>query len=105
MDIRGPKAHPRGVRRLAPTHIGRWSTRRPWRALAIWLSLVVALGALVAFAGIKQLENGASGESGRGYDMLDRNGLWDGPHEIALFKSSALRVSDPAFRAAVADVA
>jgi putative drug exporter of the RND superfamily len=105
MDSGGPNAHPLGVRRLAPTRIGRWSTRRPWRALAIWLSLVVALGALVALAGIEQLENGASGESGRGYDMLDRNRLWEGPHEIALFRSPTLRASDPEFRAAIGEVA
>ena len=51
--------------------IGRWSTRRPWRAIAVWLAfVVVAVGAMIA-TGTKSLENGAIGESARGYTMLD----------------------------------
>ena len=66
---------------------------------------MVALGAVVAIGGIKTLQNAASGESGRGYDMLDRDRLWDGPHELALFESSTLRAGNPRFRSALAAVA
>ena len=84
--------------------IGRWSTRRPWRAIAVWLAfVVVAVGAMIA-TGTKSLENGAIGESARGYTMLDENRLWPPPREVAYLHSDTLRTSDPAFHAAIRDV-
>jgi uncharacterized membrane protein YdfJ with MMPL/SSD domain len=84
--------------------IGRWSTRHPWRAIAVWLTFVaLAVAALVA-TGTKTLQNGAVGESGRGYKMLDANSLWPPPNEIAYLHSDTLTVRDPAFRGAIKDV-
>ena len=51
--------------------IGRWSTRRPWRAIAAWLAFVALAVVLGIAAGTKQLENGAVGESARGYSLMD----------------------------------
>ncbi len=87
------------------TAIGRWSTRRPWLAIGCWLGFVaVAVGAGVA-TGTRTLDNGALGESARGYAMLDANGLWPPSVEIAYVHSATLRVQDPPFRAALRDVA
>jgi uncharacterized membrane protein YdfJ with MMPL/SSD domain len=84
--------------------IGRWSTRHPWRAIVAWLAFVtVAVAAMVA-TGTETLQNGAVGESARGYEMLDANNLWPPPREIAYLHSTTLTVDDPAFRAAVTDV-
>jgi RND superfamily putative drug exporter len=54
--------------------------------------------------GTKSLENGAIGESARGYTMLDENRLWPYPREVAYLHSDSLRTSDPGFRAAIQDV-
>jgi uncharacterized membrane protein YdfJ with MMPL/SSD domain len=95
-------AYTRGTRSVAT--IGRWSTRHPWRAIAVWLTFVLlAVGALVA-TGTKKLENGAIGESARGYRLLDENRLWPYPREVAYLHSDTLRTTDPAFRAAIRDV-
>ena len=84
--------------------IGRWSTRHPWRAIVAWLAFVaVAVAAMVA-TGTETLQNGAVGESARGYEMLDANNLWPPPREIAYLHSTTLTVDDPEFRAAVTDV-
>jgi uncharacterized membrane protein YdfJ with MMPL/SSD domain len=64
---------------------------------------VLAVAALVA-TGTKTLQNGAVGESGRGYKMLDANNLWPPPNEIAYLHSDTLTVRDPAFRGAIRDV-
>ena len=84
--------------------IGRWSTRHPWRAIAAWLAFVViAVGAMVA-TGTESLQNGAVGESARGYRMLEATGIWPPPREVAYLHSDTLTVGDPAFRTAVEDV-
>src|SRR5438093_1552222 len=50
--------------------MGRWSMRRPWRAITVWLAFVVlALAAGIA-TGTEELQNGAVGESARGYDLI-----------------------------------
>jgi RND superfamily putative drug exporter len=51
--------------------IGRWSTRRPWRAIAAWLAFVALAVAAVIATGTKSLANGAVGESARGYALID----------------------------------
>ena len=85
--------------------IGRWSTRHPWRAIVGWLAFVViAVGAMIA-TGTQSLNNGAVGESARGYDMLDHNALWPAPRELAYLHSSKLTATDAPFRAAITDVA
>lgn len=59
----------------------------------------------MAATGTQTIENGAVGESARGYDMLDATGLWAPPREVAYLHSATLTVTDPEFRATIADVA
>src|SRR5207253_5378347 len=81
------------------------STRRPWRAIVAWLAFVViALAAMVA-TGTKSLQNGAVGESDRGYALMNEHQAWGPTREYGYLHSGKLRASDPAFRAATADVA
>jgi uncharacterized membrane protein YdfJ with MMPL/SSD domain len=47
--------------------------RRPWRAIALWLVFVAAAGAIGFATGIKSLQNGAVGESARGYELIDEH--------------------------------
>ena len=47
--------------------------RRPWRAIVLWLAFVAAAGAFGFATGIKSLQNGAVGESARGYELIDEH--------------------------------
>ena len=91
-----------GVRSVAT--IGRWSIRHPWRAIGVWLAFVaVAIVALVA-TGTTSLQNGAVGESARGYALMDAHQAWPPEREYGYIHSDRLRAGDPTFRAAVTDV-
>src|SRR5947209_6666860 len=87
------------------TAIGRWSTRRPWRAIAAWLAFVVAALVAMSVTGTKSLQNGAVGESARGYALMNEHQAWGPTREYGYLHSDTLRAQDPAFRAATADVA
>ncbi|HEY3050136.1 MAG TPA: hypothetical protein VGJ40_00295, partial [Gaiellaceae bacterium] len=78
--------------------------RRPWRAIAAWLLFVVVALVLGAAAGTKELQNGAVGESARGYALMDEHGAWPPAREYGYIHSDRLTVGDAPFRAAVADV-
>src|SRR5215470_7359767 len=84
--------------------IGRWSIRRPWRAIAVWLGFVALAVAAVITTGTASLENGAVGESARGYTLMDRHDAWPPAREYGYLHSDSLRTSAPAFRAAIRDV-
>ena len=87
------------------TAIGRWSAARPRRAIAAWLAFVaLALGALALSGGTKALENGAVGESARGYAILNAHQTGPSPHQYVYLHSDTLRVGDRDFRGAIADV-
>jgi uncharacterized membrane protein YdfJ with MMPL/SSD domain len=92
--------------RLSPAAIGRWSARRPWLAIALWLGFVVACVAALAVTGSKQLQSGATGESARAENMMNAHQAFPpGPQlELAYLHSSSLRAGDPAFRAAITNV-
>jgi putative drug exporter of the RND superfamily len=75
--------------RISLTSIGRWSVRRPWRALGLWLGIVVACVALGAATGTRTLSNGAVGESARGYATLDREGVRLPVRELAYIHGRA----------------
>jgi uncharacterized membrane protein YdfJ with MMPL/SSD domain len=90
-----------GVR---PGTIGRWSATHPWRAVVAWLAFVVAVVALAAVGGTKELGNGAVGESARGYSLLDEHRLWPWPRELAYLHSDTLTTDAPSFRTAIAAV-
>src|SRR5262249_35806868 len=70
-----------------------------------WLGFVAACVAALVATGTEPLENGAVGESARGYALLDAHpGAWPPAREYGYLHSETLRGGDPAFRAAVADV-
>jgi RND superfamily putative drug exporter len=85
--------------------IAKWSARRPWRAIALWLVFVVVVAAIGVATGIKSLQNGAVGESARGYELIDEHQAYGPAREYGYLHSDTLTTRDPAFRAAVADVA
>jgi uncharacterized membrane protein YdfJ with MMPL/SSD domain len=92
------------ARRLTGT-VGRWSASHPWTAIAAWLGAVAVLLVAGHLAGTIQLPNGAQnvGPSGQAEQMISR----DFPRhavEPVLFDSPTLRVSDPAYQAAIRDV-
>jgi uncharacterized membrane protein YdfJ with MMPL/SSD domain len=87
---------------LSPAALGHWSARHPWLAIAAWLAFVViAVGAL-ALTGSKPLQSGAVGESARGEAILDDHDVPLTQHQYAYLHSDIDRVSDPAFRRAIA---
>jgi RND superfamily putative drug exporter len=84
--------------------MGKWSARRPWRAIALWLAFVaVALGIGLA-TGTEKLGNGGGGESARGYAILDRHYAWPPPREYGYLHSNTLAATAPAFRATTRNV-
>ena len=88
-------------KRFSPTSVGRWSARRPWRAIAAWLSFVVLALLALSTTGSKQLQNGAVGESARGDAVLNSFELGFPPLEYAYLHSAATTVGDPAFDTAI----
>jgi RND superfamily putative drug exporter len=63
--------------------IGRWSIRHPRLAVAAWITFVVFCVGFGAISGTKTIDNGAVGESARGYTIMDERGLWGPAHELA----------------------
>jgi putative drug exporter of the RND superfamily len=92
------------IKRFSPSAIGRWSTRRPVLAIAAWLTFVVAAVLALSLTGSKPLENGAVGESARGYALMDAHRLGLPQHEYAYLHSGTLTADEPGFRAAIAQV-
>ena len=83
--------------------IGRWSSRHPWLAIALWVGFVVnALAG--AIGGTRSLTNGAVGESAHGYDLMSTHGVWPPSAEFGYVHSSRLKAGHPEFRSALTDV-
>jgi RND superfamily putative drug exporter len=85
--------------------MGRWSAAH-WKTATIgWLALVVVAFGIGGALGTKQIDPNTQGpgESGRMDRILDA-GFKQPAGESVLVQSDTLRTSDPAFRAAVADV-
>src|SRR5436309_228348 len=78
--------------------IGRWSIRHPRAAVASWIVFVVACLALGALSGTKTLDNGAVGESARGYAIMSKHQLWPPPHELAYLRARQAPVPRVAIR-------
>src|SRR6516164_11263848 len=89
---------------LSPARIGRWSARRPWLAIGLWLAFVVlAVGAL-ALTGSKSLRSGVTGEAARAESVLNAHNAGPAQDEFAYLHSGSLRAGDRSFRAAIAEV-
>jgi len=80
--------------------IGRWSINHPRVAVAAWLAFVLACIAFGAISGTKTLDNGAVGESARGYAIMDKHSLWVPGRELAYLHAQGA----PAPRGAIRDV-
>jgi RND superfamily putative drug exporter len=85
--------------------IGRWSAAHPRRAIALWIAFGAGALALSVVTGTKSLQNGAVGESARGYSQLENHHVRGVPQwDYAYLRSDSLRNGDPGFRSAIADV-
>ena len=97
--------------RTTDTHLnlaarmGRWSAGHWKTATFGWLALVIAAFAIGGIVGTETLDPNRSGpgESGR-MDRILEAGFKQPAGESVLIESRSLRTSDPAFRAAIADV-
>ncbi len=89
------------LKRFSPTSIGRWSTRRPWLAIFIWLAFVVTAVFALSLTGSKQLQNGAVGQSAHGYALMANHRLGLNDHEYAYLHSDSLTAGAPSFHAAI----
>src|SRR5436190_6032941 len=90
-----PACEPRANRREAHMRIGRWSINHPKSTLAAWLAFVATCVALGVATGTATLDNGAAGESARGYAMMDANRLWGPARELAYLHDEHGRVPPP----------
>src|SRR5256885_15947606 len=72
--------------------IGTCSIRHPKVALAAWVAFVLAAVALGAVSGTKTLDNGAVGESQRGYAVMDEERLWPPARELAYIRAPHGRI-------------
>jgi RND superfamily putative drug exporter len=93
------------IRRFSPTTVGRWSTRHPVLAIACWLTFVVLAVLALSLTGSKPLNNGAVGESARGYALMDSRQVGLPPSEYVYLHSDRLTSVAPPFRAATGEVA
>jgi len=78
--------------------IGRWIIRHPRVAVAAWLVFVAACVALGAISGTKTLDNGAIGESARGYAIIDKYRLRGPGRELAYLHARRAPVPRGAIR-------
>ena len=78
--------------------IGGWSIRKPRIAVAAWITFVVAAVALGVATGTKTLDNGAVGESARGYAIMNKHGLWGPGRELAYIHARRTPVPATAIR-------
>ena len=93
------------IKSFSPTSIARWSSRRPWCAIGVWLAFVVIAVLALSLSGTNQLQNGAVGESARGDALIQSRQLFGpNPLEYAYVHSNSLAVGAPAFREAVREV-
>jgi RND superfamily putative drug exporter len=86
---------------------GRWSAGRRKTAVSAWLAFCVVAIALGAVAGTKMLKQAdtAAGGTKKAEQILRRAGFPSQAAESVLVQSKTTTVADPAFRAAVNDVA
>jgi uncharacterized membrane protein YdfJ with MMPL/SSD domain len=86
---------------------GRWSADNWKKAVGAWLVFCVLAVALGGVAGTKVLREAdtSAGGTRKAEQMLKRSGFEDRAGESVLVQSKKQTISDPAFRAAVSDVA
>ena len=81
-----------------------WSAHHPWRALGAWFAFVVACLAIGLTTGERSLENGAPGESKRGYEIANHYHLFGDATEEVLVQGTGLNTAGRRVLSAVAGV-
>ncbi|QMW66807.1 MMPL family transporter [Mumia sp. ZJ1417] len=94
MTTTAPPPHRQGIRptRRSPVvRVARWSATRPWRALGLWLTLVVGAIALMAVVPMQSMSDDdyGIGESGRAAEMIRDAGLEQAPSEVVLITADS----------------
>ena len=94
------------MNRNIASQAGRWSAGHWKTAVSAWLAFCVAAVALGAVAGTRMLKDSdtAAGGSKQAEQILNRADFPSRANESVLVESKTQTLSDPAFRAAVADV-
>jgi uncharacterized membrane protein YdfJ with MMPL/SSD domain len=100
MNLRRFRNQPSAWERVA-----RWSARHPWAAIAGWLAFVLAALALGAATGTKTLDNGAVGETARGYQVMRAASLGTPDAELAYVHPASGNAPAAAIGAAAGEVA
>ncbi|MGH1561358.1 MMPL family transporter [Mumia sp. DW29H23] len=82
----------RPVRRSPVVRVARWSATHPWRALTLWLTLVVGAMALMAVVPTQSMSDDdyGVGESGQAAEMIRDAGLGQAPSEVVLVTADGL---------------
>ena len=97
-------------RRAATVRIAMWSARHRWLVFGLWFAIIATLTGIGIFGlGIKNLDNNDPGtartESDRANAIMHANGAVDSDELQMVISSSSLKVSDPAYQAAVQQIA
>ncbi len=97
-------------RRAATVRIAMWSARHRWLVFGLWFAIIATLTGIGIFGlGIKNLDNNDPGtarsESARANAIMHANGAVNSDELQMVISSSSLKVSDPAYQAAVQQIA
>lgn len=100
---------PEGIdmsRRAVTVRVARWSATHPWRAIGLWLLLViVAIGAMATIPTQKMSESDEwIGESGRASQLLAESGLAEPPSETVLVTARSGALDRQTATAAVGEI-
>ncbi|MBW9207267.1 MMPL family transporter [Mumia sp. zg.B17] len=94
MTTTAPLPHRRAsspTRRSPVVRVARWSATHPWRALTLWLTLVVGAMALMAVVPTQSMSDDdyGVGESGRAAEMIRDANLESAPGEVVLITAES----------------
>ncbi|HYK33999.1 MAG TPA: MMPL family transporter [Streptosporangiaceae bacterium] len=92
------------TRHFSPAAIGRWSIRHPVFAITVWIAFVLLSVGLSIATGSRQLQDGSVGQSARGDAQMQAHMVGPGQAAQVYLHSASLRVTDGAFKAAIAEV-
>lgn len=86
-----PRQDTRPHRRSPVVRVARWSATHPWRALSLWLTLVVGAVALMAVFPTQSMSDDdyGVGQSGRAAEMVRDADLKEAPSEAVLITSDS----------------
>src|SRR5262245_5209602 len=93
-------------RRSVTVRVARWSATHPWRAIGLWLLLVVvAVGAVSVIPTQKMSDSDEwIGESGRASQLIAEANLAEPPSETVLITARSGKLDRPAATTTVGEV-